>query len=79
MFRRHQPDRDGKPEKRIRSWPVLVLALPAFVAIWSGWVGLGKMTGFGPVQPLPGIADHFTINTAVTLDSFRGTATLGRF
>ncbi|MGW4848242.1 helix-turn-helix domain-containing protein [Nocardia brasiliensis] len=44
-----------------------MLALPAFVAIWSGWVGLGTMTGFGEVQPLPGIADGFTINTAITL------------
>ncbi|MGX1774838.1 helix-turn-helix domain-containing protein [Nocardia brasiliensis] len=61
------PDRDSKAEKRIRSWPVLLLALPAFVAIWSGWVGLGTMTGFGEVQPLPGIADGFTINTAITL------------
>ena len=25
----------------VRSWPVLLLALPAFVAVWSGWVGLG--------------------------------------
>lgn len=50
-----------------RAWPVLVLALPAFVAIWSGWVGLGELTGFGPVHPLPGIADNVEINTAVTL------------
>jgi hypothetical protein len=46
---------------------VLLLALPAFVAIWSGWVGLGELTGFGPVHPLPGIADNVEINTAVTL------------
>lgn len=50
-----------------RSWPVLLLALPAFVAIWSGWVGLGGLTGFGIVHPLPGIADGFSINTAITL------------
>ncbi|WP_227982702.1 hypothetical protein [Nocardia spumae] len=50
-----------------RAWPVLLLALPAFVAIWSGWVGLGQLTGFGPVRPLPGIWDQFTINTAITL------------
>ncbi|MFC9434012.1 helix-turn-helix domain-containing protein [Nocardia sp. NPDC057030] len=54
----------GRPT---RAWPVLLLALPAFVAIWSGWVGLGELTGFGPVHPLPGIADEFTINTAITL------------
>ncbi|WP_218006149.1 helix-turn-helix domain-containing protein [Nocardia tenerifensis] len=46
---------------------MLLLALPAFVAIWSGWVGLGELTGFGPVRPLPGIADNFTLNTAITL------------
>src|SRR4051795_9353602 len=50
-----------------RSWPVLLLALPAFVAVWSGWVGLGELTGFGVVHPLPGIADGFTINSAITL------------
>ncbi|MFC4535678.1 hypothetical protein [Sphaerisporangium dianthi] len=49
-----------------RRWPLLLLALPAGVATWSGWVGLGELTGFGPVKPLPGIAD-LTINTAVTL------------
>ena len=51
----------------VRSWPVLLLALPAFVAVWSGWVGLGTLTGFGIVHPLPGIADDLTINTAITL------------
>ncbi|MBF6296824.1 sigma-70 region 4 domain-containing protein [Nocardia amamiensis] len=51
----------------LRAWPVLLLALPAFVAIWSGWVGLGQLTGFGPVRPLPGIADGLEINSAITL------------
>jgi hypothetical protein len=51
----------------VRTWPVLLLALPAFVAVWSGWVGLGELTGFGVVHPLPGIADGFTINSAITL------------
>ena len=48
-------------------WPVILLAAPAFVAIWSGWVGLGGLTGFGVVHPLPGIADEFSLNTAITL------------
>ncbi|MGW0891781.1 ABC transporter permease [Saccharopolyspora sp. NPDC002578] len=48
-------------------WPVLLLALPAFVAIWSGWVGLGGLTGFGIVHPLPGIGPRFELNTAITL------------
>ncbi|MBI4941439.1 MAG: helix-turn-helix domain-containing protein [Actinobacteria bacterium] len=55
------------PAVRGRSWPLLLLAAPAFVAIWSGWVGLGDLTGFGVVHPLPGIADGFTLNTAITL------------
>lgn len=51
----------------LSAWPVLLLSLPAFVAIWSGWVGLGGLTGFGIVHPLPGIADGFALNTAITL------------
>lgn len=53
--------------RRVRAWPVLLLALPAFVAIWSGWVDLGRLTGFGVVHPLPGIADGVSLNTAITL------------
>jgi len=55
------------PRRSARSWPVLLLALPAFVAIWSGWVGLGELAGFGVVHPLPGIIDGFSLNTAITL------------
>jgi hypothetical protein len=51
----------------VRSWPLLVLALPAAVAVWSGWVRIGQMTGFGQVHPLPGIWDSLHVNTAVTL------------
>jgi hypothetical protein len=52
---------------RVRRWPIVLLALPAFVAIWGGWVGLGRMTGFGPTQLLPGIWDELVINSAITL------------
>jgi hypothetical protein len=51
----------------VRTWPLLLLALPAAVATWSGWVGIGRMTGFGLVRPLPGIWDSLQVNTAVTL------------
>jgi hypothetical protein len=51
----------------VRSWALLVLALPAAVAVWSGWVGIGQLTGFGQVHPLPGIWDSFHLDTAVTL------------
>lgn len=53
--------------KPIGTWPLVLLSVPAAVAVWSGWVGLGEMTGFGVVHPLPGIADRFTINSAITL------------
>lgn len=53
--------------KRMATWPAVALTLPAFVAIWGGWVGLGEMTGFGPIHPLPGIADDLVVNTAITL------------
>jgi hypothetical protein len=51
----------------VRSWPLLILALPAAVAVWSGWVGIGEMTGFGQVHPLPGLWDSLHLNTAITL------------
>lgn len=57
----------GRPRRAVRAWPVLLLALPAFVAIWAGWVDLGRLTGFGVVHPLPGILDHVSLNTAITL------------
>ncbi len=60
--------REPLPEVRsVARWPVILLAAPAFVAIWSAWVGVGELAGFGPVRPLPGIADGFTINSAITL------------
>lgn len=59
------------PARRpVRAWPVLLLAAPAFVAVWSGWVGLGRLTGFGLVNLLPGVvadAGWATIDTAITL------------
>jgi hypothetical protein len=62
------PARSAVPDRRaVRSWPLLVLAAPAAVAVWSGWVGIGQMTGFGMVHPLPGICDSLRIDTAVTL------------
>jgi hypothetical protein len=51
----------------VRAWPLLVLAVPAAVAVWSGWVGIGQMTGFGLVHPLPGIWGSLHLDTAVTL------------
>jgi hypothetical protein len=62
-----RPQAGSNHRRTIRSWPVLVLALPATVAVWSGWVGIGQMTGFGQVHPLPGIWNSFHLDTAVTL------------
>jgi hypothetical protein len=62
-----QPSAGSNHGRTSRSWPVLVLALPATVAVWSGWVGIGQMTGFGQVHPLPGIWGSFHLDTAVTL------------
>jgi hypothetical protein len=53
--------------RKPRGWPLVVIALPAAVSIWSGWVGLGGLCGFGIVHPLPGIASGLQINTAITL------------
>jgi len=50
-----------------RTIPLILIALPAAVAIWSGWVGLGGMCGFGVVNLLPGIGGGFHLNTAITL------------
>lgn len=56
-----------KPVSRWWTVVLAVVAVPAFVATWSGWVGLGGLTGFGKVRPLPGIWDSLVIDTAVTL------------
>jgi hypothetical protein len=58
---------DTPAGQRIRRWPLYLIAAPAAVSIWSGWVGLGQLCGFGLVHPLPGIWDAFRLNTAITL------------
>jgi hypothetical protein len=58
------------PARKVAVWPLYLLALPASVAIWSGWVGLGGLTGFGVVHPLPGLPwglAKFQLNSAITL------------
>jgi hypothetical protein len=50
----------------VRRWPLVLIAAPAAVAVWSGWVGLGTLCGFGLVQPFPGIVS-WHLNTAITL------------
>lgn len=53
--------------KRRKTWPLFLIGLPAAVAVWSGWVGLGELCGFGIIHPLPGIWDNLKLNTAITL------------
>ena len=48
-------------------WPLFLIAAPAAAAVWSGWVGLGGLCGFGPIRLLPGIFPELAVNTAITL------------
>ena len=61
------PAASQPPAKTPRPWPLAFIGLAAAVAVWSGWVGLGEMAGFGPVNLLPGIGTGWTINSAVVL------------
>ncbi len=45
----------------------MIIGLAAAISVWSGWVGLGHLAGFGTIQPLPGLWDDLRINTAVAL------------
>ena len=67
MTTHRRTQRHTGSDPRNHHWPLLLIAAPAAVAIWSGWVGLGSMCGFGVVHPLPGILDSVRINTAITL------------
>jgi hypothetical protein len=53
--------------RTIRSWPLLLLALPAAAEVWSGWVGIAQKTGFGLVPLLPGIWSSLRLDTTITL------------
>jgi hypothetical protein len=59
--------RSGVPGEGAPPLALYLIALPAAVAVWSGRVGLGQLCGFGMIQPLPGIWDSATVNTAITL------------
>lgn len=60
----------SRPAQPVHTWPILIIAAGAFVAVWAGWVGLGGLTGFGLVNLLPGLVDDggwATIDTRITL------------
>lgn len=65
------PSRDDQPRETVRTlrqtWPLILIGAAAAVAVWSGWVGLGKLAGFGMIEPLPGIANGWEINSSVVL------------
>jgi hypothetical protein len=56
-----------RPGRAVRSWPLLVLAVPAAAEVWSGWAGIAQKTGFGLVSPLPGVWPSLHLDTAITL------------
>ncbi|TVZ00031.1 hypothetical protein EAS64_38800 [Trebonia kvetii] len=62
---RSGPARDQA--RTVRSWPLFLLAVPAAAEVWSGWVGIARMTGFGLVSPLPGIWPSLRLDTSITL------------
>src|SRR6266446_4888790 len=64
-----RPAHQGCPvtTRTMPRWPLYLIAAPAAVAVWSGWVGLGGLCGFGVIHPLPGIWDGLRLNTAITL------------
>lgn len=64
---RATPAPTPSPDRPPSVWPLYLLALPAMVAIWGGWVTLGSMTGFDAVHPLPGIWDQATVNSSIML------------
>lgn len=50
-----------------RPWPLVIIGLAAAISVWSGWVGLGQLAGFGMIQPLPGVWDDLRLNSAIVL------------
>ncbi|MFI6026001.1 hypothetical protein [Amycolatopsis magusensis] len=61
------PATSGASARLPRPWPLIFVGLAAAVATWGGWVRLGELTGFGPINLLPGVGGGFTLNTAVVL------------
>jgi hypothetical protein len=61
------PAPPGASARLPQPWPLVFIGLAAGVAIWGGWVRLGELTGFGPINLLPGVGGGFTLNTAVVL------------
>jgi hypothetical protein len=56
----------SQTSRGLKTWPLYAIGAPAAVAIWSGWIGLGTLCGFGDVAIMPGVLP-WHINTAITL------------
>ena len=63
----HDSAAPSASRRGLARWPLFLIGSPAAVAVWSGWVGLGGLCGFGVIHPLPGIAGGFHLDTAITL------------
>lgn len=59
---------DRRPNTKSRAmWPLYLISVGAVLAVWSGWVELGAMCGFGIEQPLYGVWNGLKINAAISL------------
>jgi hypothetical protein len=63
---KHSEDAVNAP-RRNHLWILIFIAAPAAVEVWSGWIGLGSLAGFGEIRPLPGIWNGLQVNTVLTL------------
>jgi hypothetical protein len=66
--------RTNKHHRPFQADTIAAYADAAEGAVWSGWVGIGQMTGFGEIRPLPGIWDSLYIDAAVSSPSSVTTA-----
>ena len=63
----HDSAAPSASRRGLARWPLFLIGSPAAVAVWSGWVGIAKLTGFGMVSPLPGIWPSLHLDTSITL------------
>jgi hypothetical protein len=48
------------------AWPLLVIGIPAGAVVWSGWIGLGQLCGFGQANLTGGLI-NWTVNISLAL------------
>ena len=47
MGKQAEADAHGSEPRWNHLWLLLLIAAPAAVEVWSGWIGLGSLSGFG--------------------------------